>query len=552
MPKQWIVAEISPRARELSRRYGINEIIAHLLLRRNVEPEEFESFLNPDIAGLHPPHLLPDIDKAVQRIRQAINAGEKICLFGDYDVDGITSLTIIDECLKRFSARTFFYIPHRVNEGYGLNSEAIHKIREQGATLLICLDCGTNSSREISLAGSLGMDVIVADHHLPARGENIPLAFVNPKRKDSTYPFKDLSGAGVAFKLAQALSGDDCRQTLDLVALSVVCDVVPLKGENRIMLVEGLSRLRTTSRISIQALCEVARVRQETLEPFHLGFILGPRINACGRMAHAEQVLELFTCRDREYARQIAQRLDEYNRLRKSVEQSILKEAEELIVREFQDDAAFVLSKEGWHQGVLGIVASRLADKYWRPTFVIGVNEGKGRGSARSIPGLHLMEVLDTCKETLHSYGGHKKAAGVEIGRDNIADFRDQLNAALKQLAREKPLPEIQIDAELSLSQLSMELAEGLERLRPFGEENSHPLFVTRGLLPKTAVCSHNSRVNTFWLCDDSLTYEAVVYGRDECLDLVRYKKPLDVVYSLEKNHYHNTFRLVVKDMRLS
>jgi len=552
MAAKWIVSPLPSDVNKIAREYDLNEIIVSILLQRGLEPGEFASFLNPDHTQLSPACLLPDISRAADRIKKAVNRKEKICLYGDYDVDGITSLTVFHEYIKKFTVPVDFYIPHRLKEGYGLNREAVTKIAAQKTTLLICVDCGTNSREEVELARSLGMDVIVLDHHLPQEGENVPYAFVNPKRTDSDYPFTELSAAGVVFKVVQFLSGEDCFDLLDLVALSIVCDVVPLRGENRVLLKEGLKILKKSERPGIRALCEVAKVNQAFLEPFHLGFMLGPRINACGRMSHAQEVFDLFTCADKEYARNIALRLDKYNRLRKSVEKSILKEAEELIVRKYSDSSAFVLSKEDWHPGVLGIVASKLADKYWRPTFVIGVKDELGRGSARSIPGFHLMNALDRCKDFLSSYGGHKKAAGVEIVNDKIQGFREKLNAVSRQELSQRPEPEVHIDCELQLNEISMSLASSVENMKPFGEENREPLFLTRKVFPKTMPKKQNWRMSSFWLSDGLLTYEAVLSRRDGFSDLVCQGEPLDIVYSLAKDYYHNSVRLMIRNIRLS
>lgn len=556
MVEKWIIHNISPHAQKLAKKYNLNELIVHLLLRREIPEGEFLSFLDPCCSHLHSPLLLPDMERAVTRIQKAMAQREKMCLFGDYDVDGITSLSIFYEYIGRFPAAVSFYIPHRIEEGYGLNKKAIRKIGNEGITLLICFDCGTNAKEEIELARSLGIDVIVVDHHTPSGGENFPYAFINSKRKDSVYPFRDLSGAGLTFKLVQALAGKDCFELLDLVALSVVCDVVPVKGENRIFLKEGIRQLKETSRVGIQALCEISGIKQTAIEPYHLGYILGPRINACGRMADARQALGLFNSSDKEYVRKVALQLDEYNRLRRSVESAILREAEELIEREFKDDTAFVLHKDGWHPGVLGIVAAKLVDRYRRPTFVIGfsekMSERKGRGSARSIPGFHLMEALELCKDFLYTYGGHKKAAGIEIFKEYIDDFREKLNSITQQQAAEKSLPVLDIDAELPFHNINMAFVEDVEKLKPFGEENNRPLFLTRNLLSKTLPKKKSGNRYFFWVSDGCLTYEALFYKSDEFLDIVNYGSSLDIVYSLEKDYYYNSMRLVIKDLRLS
>ena len=550
--KRWIVGKTSSEATKLGSTYNLNPILIQLLLNRGVPKEEFFSFLDPSPSSLHPWQLLPDIEKACARIKKAIRGRENIFLFGDYDVDGITSLTIFYEYIKEFPVNVSFYIPHRTEEGYGLNKAAIRGLGEKRTDLLICFDCGTNARDEIELAHSLGIDVVVVDHHTPKQSQNIPYAFINPKREDSQYPFKDLSTAAVAFKLIQALSGRSCFDLLDLVALSVVCDVVPVKGENRVLLREGLRCLRTSQRKGITALCDVARIKPDNIEPYHIGYILGPRINASGRVSSAKEALQLFISPHSEEIKEIAIRLDQYNRERRMIEQAILREAEEMIERSFCDQSVLVVYKEGWHLGVLGIVAAKLADKYWRPTFVIGLEDKCGRGSARSIPDLHIIDALEECKDLLATYGGHKKAAGIEISEDVIEKFKERFNMISAEKLKGKDLsPQLNIDMILAFKDITMDLVAQIEQLKPFGEGNAPPLFLTRGITAKTSPKRVNGNMYSFWVCDDICTYEAVFYSRD-LLAIINYGEPLDIVYELRRDTYHNSIRLFIKDLRLS
>ncbi|MFH1503899.1 MAG: single-stranded-DNA-specific exonuclease RecJ, partial [Candidatus Omnitrophota bacterium] len=389
--KIWNVREITPLAYQLAQKHKLSPQLVHIFLNRNVKEDAFSRFLNPTIDDLHSPNLLPDIEKAANRIKTAAASGEKILICGDYDVDGVTSLAIFYEYIKDYPGIYSFYIPHRAKDGYGLNKEVIEKAKAQGRTLIIAFDCGTNSLEEVTLARQYGIDVVVVDHHLSKKELNCPFAFVNPKREDSQYPFYDLSAGALSFKLLQVLKGDSALEVLDLVALSTVCDVVPIKGENRVLLGEGLKVLRKTKRLAIVALCKVVKLKQENIDTFHIGFIIGPRINAAGRVAHANEALELFLTKDKEKIDELVQRFGEYNRKRKEIETKILKEADQMLGGDAFDGHAVVVSGQNWHPGVLGIVASRLKEKYYRPAFVISFDDNVGKGSARSIHSVHLM-----------------------------------------------------------------------------------------------------------------------------------------------------------------
>ncbi|MCD6583545.1 MAG: single-stranded-DNA-specific exonuclease RecJ [Candidatus Omnitrophica bacterium] len=560
MEKNWIVRNFSPQAFALSKKYNINPVLAQLLINRDIREEEFFSFLEPRVDNLFSPFLLPDIDKALERIRKAIERRERVCLLGDYDVDGVTSLVIFYEYIKNFPLQISFYIPHRIHEGYGLTKNVLEKVKGDGVTLLICFDCGTNSYQEARLAKSLGIDIIVVDHHTPKEGLNNDFyAFLNPKREGSSYPFKELTSAGLAFKVVWALRRNFPFDLLDLVALATVCDVVPLKGENRIFLSEGIKWLRSSHRPAISALCESAKITPKNIEPYHIGYILGPRINACGRVADAKKILDFLLCYDTEQLRESAKIIEDYNRQRKAIESEVLRDAEEIVERELKEDFALVVYRDGWHPGVLGIVASKLAERFWRPTLVIGIEGNKGKGSGRSIPGIHIMEVLEECKELLSTYGGHKKAAGIEILKENLEKFKYKFNETVeRRVGSKRSLPNLEIDLELPFRYISVKLAQELEKLKPFGEENSYPLFLTRKVHVKSPPKKVNissgkqTKLYNFWITDGTYTYEAVSSEDNQFLDLLNYGASLDIVYSLERNSYYGNVRLVIRDIRIS
>jgi len=547
----WKVKELNPKAEELAGTYGISAFLVQVFLNRGIGEEDFKSVLDSKLASLHCPHLLPDIGKAVARIKQAVEKEEKVLVFGDYDVDGITSLAIFHEFSKEFPKVFSFYIPHRIKEGYGLNKEAIAQAKKKKVSLIITFDCGTGAVEEIALARSLKIDVIVVDHHLIGDESIKPFAFINPKREDSKYPFKDLSAGALSFKLLQALTDSSSEQALDLVALSLVCDVVPLRGENRALLRGGLKAIRQSPRLAIKALCKAGSVKQENIDTFHIGYILGPRINASGRVAHAQESLELFLARDESKVYDLVSKLSEYNKLRQSIGAQVLKEAEQSIRDNGGDEHAIVVSGEDWHPGVLGIVASRLADKYYRPSFVFSFNEDSGKGSARSIDSVHLIEMLDRCADSLLVYGGHSKAAGVEIEREELENFREKINASIKEdLCPQDFIPTIDVDALLDFNNIDMGLAEGIEKLKPYGEGNSKPLFAAYNISKK----GRPKKINSFyslWLEDGERTFEAICYDRD-ILEIIDYADSFDIVFSLQVNYYHNTPKLIIRDCRLS
>ncbi len=549
--KIWKIKELNPRISGLSKKYNIPELLIQVFLNRNIEEDNFAKFLNPSIADLHNGLLLPDIKKASERIKQAVDKAESVLVFGDYDVDGITSLAIFNEYAKEFPGIFSFYVPHRVKEGYGLNKKAILKAKEGGVSLIVAFDCGTSSFEEVKLAKSFGMDVVIIDHHYVGNEDPGAYAFVNPKRADSKYPFKELSTGALSFKLLQVLTGSECTQALDLVALSVVCDIVPLKGENRNLLIQGLRVIRESNRPCVRALCKSASTRQENIDTFHIGYILGPRINASGRIAHPRDALDLFLTEDDKKANKFASKLSEYNKLRRATEAQILKEAEAKVNSNADNNSVIVVSGQSWHPGVLGIVASRLADKYYRPSFVFSFDKGLGKGSARSIQSVHLMQMLDKCADSLIAYGGHKKAAGVSINEDELENFREKINSLIEEeLDKEDFIPSLDIDAKIDFNNIDMNLVEGLEKLKPYGEGNSKPFFVSYNI-SKRSQPQKISSFHSVWLSDNGTTFEGIVYDKD-IVELLDFAESFDIAFSLEKNHYHNAPKLVIRDARLS
>jgi single-stranded-DNA-specific exonuclease len=470
----------------------IPNAIAELLWRRGYRtPESAKPHLDPRLASLADPFLLPDMRAAVDRIFTAIDGGERIVLFGDYDVDGVTSLALLSRVLRAFGANVECFLPVREGEGYGLSSRGVERCRrEYNPQLLVAVDCGTSAVSEVSELRAQGVDVVVLDHHecpsvLPECN-----ALVNPKRGNH---FQYLCSVGVVFKLSHAMlkcrkqEGIDLREFLDLVALGTLADLVPLQDENRTLVRRGLAQMGESKWIGVSALMRVAGVKPP-LDSGDVGFKLGPRMNAAGRLGTARDALDLLLSEDAVEANQLAERLDIQNRDRRGVEDQVLREAEEQVALSFRPeiDAAIIVGASGWHPGVLGIVASRLMRKYYRPTIVVGFDEtGMGKGSGRSIKGLPLVEALHGCRDLLDKYGGHEMAAGVSVRQENFEAFRGMFcEHAAKSLSADNLEPTVEIDAELLLEEVNTRMLTQYEALAPFGMGNPQPMFILRGVTP--------------------------------------------------------------------
>jgi single-stranded-DNA-specific exonuclease len=453
--------------------------------------DEVESFLRPRLKSLSDPFLLPQMDRAVARLLRAIDQKERVVLFGDYDVDGVTSLALLSSVLCAYGLSPALFLPLRMEEGYGLTSESVERcLACHQPELLVAVDCGTSSTVEIKTLSERNVDVIVLDHHEPKAAVPECIALVNPKtERDSQFPY--FCSAGIVFKLCHALLKSrplpdfDLRSHLDLVALGTVADIVPLQGENRTLVQSGAREIERTSRLGLRKLMEVSGVTAPIL-PEHIGFRLGPRLNAAGRLSTAEKALRLLITDDAIEAGNLAADLDRENRDRQEVERTILAAAEEKVAAEFDatTDAAIVVAAHGWHPGVLGIVASRLSKKYYRPTLVIGFDEqGQGKGSGRSIDGLSLVETLSQCSSWLEKFGGHEMAAGLSLREEKFASFADAFRkAARARLSDEQLQPRLRIDYELTLAEVNFDLLRWHELLQPFGNGNPQPLFCARGV----------------------------------------------------------------------
>lgn len=479
---------------KLSKALNISRLTSKVMINRGIiDIEEVEEFLNPNIEDFLDPFLLMDMDIAVDRIIEAIHKGENIWIYGDYDVDGVTSTSILILYLKTLCENVQFYIPDRMTEGYGLNNEAIDYIKGNGGELIISVDCGIKSFDVAEYCRAIGIDLIITDHH--TCDEELPkaLAVINPNRLDSDYPFKKLAGVGVALKLIQALALKidtkiDYRNILPIVAIGTVADVVSLTGENRIIVKNGLYMIKYTDNQGVNALLEVTGLGNKEINSGHIGFVIGPRINATGRIGMAKYAVHLFTTKDYNEAMRLANMLDEENIKRQNIEAKILEEAEYIINKEvdLEKDKILVIASENWHSGVIGIVSSRITEKYHRPSILISIEGDEGRGSARSISSFDLYENLSKCKDLLIKFGGHRQAAGLTIKKDEIDKFRKRINNIADEILDEIDLvPQSIVDAEIDIEEVILDSAKELKLLEPFGINNPSPIFLLRGILIK-------------------------------------------------------------------
>ena len=555
--------EISPADRvvvtRLGREVGVSELLARLLVLRGLEePEAAERFLHPSLEHLHDPYRMADMPAAVARLRQAIEQKERILIYGDYDVDGTMAVVVLLTALRSLGASVDAYIPHRLTDGYGMRVPVIEQAHAGGYRVVLSVDTGIREHDVLERARELGLDCIVTDHHLPKDHLPPACAILNPRRPDCAYPEKNLSGVGVAFKLAQALLAERLTERqlesyLKIVCLGTIADVVPLVGENRVIARFGLAGLRDPAQPGLAALIAVASLAGRKVTTGDVGFRLAPRLNAAGRMEDARDVIELFMTSDPARARALADRLDGLNRERQRVEEQILAAIEEEMDRrpEKAERYTLVFSGEGWHRGVIGIVAQRVVDRYRRAALVIGVENDAGVGSGRSIRGFHLLEALTQAGDLFDRYGGHAQAAGFAMAAGRIPELEARFEQhARAVLAPEDLEPALRIDAEAGLGELDWELYEELSQLEPFGFGNPTPVWAARGvrvLAPPRVLKEKHLRLR---VTQGASAFDALGWGMaDRSLEL-RAGDNLDLAFTLDENCYQGerTLQLVVKD----
>jgi len=561
--KRWTIRKHDADAvNKLAGELLVKPLVAALLIARGFDtPEKAHKFLNPSPEHLHEPFLLKGMREAVDRIQRAIQAKEKIMIWGDYDVDGTTGTVLLRKMLSLLGSDSTFHVPNRFTEGYGINIPALEQAQYDGVSLVISVDCGIRSFEPLEWAHEHGLDVIVTDHHLSdeVRGNPPAVAVVNPNQPGCPYPDKNLAGVGVAFKLAHALLREsnlehEVPQFLKIAAIGTVADVMNLTGENRAIVALGLLDLPKTDNWGLKALMEVSDCRSD-MTSMHIGFRIGPRINAAGRMDVARHVVELFEAADFNKGRELAMLLDSRNRERQKVQQQITELA--LLETESHDGRNFVVvAGEGWHQGVIGLAASRIAEKLYRPTIVLSLKDGFGHGSARSISNFHLLNALDACQDLFEQYGGHAAAAGMKIRHENIVELRERLNEyAAKIFGDEELVPELKIEAVVTSKTLGLDLVDDVARFEPFGAGNPKPVFVTRDLaLRDEPFVMKDKHLKLKLFGDDNRPFEAVWWDGVERSkgQTLKPNSRIELAYVPEANVWQGNRRLqlVVEDLR--
>ncbi|MFQ5541262.1 MAG: single-stranded-DNA-specific exonuclease RecJ [Candidatus Binatia bacterium] len=558
MEKRWVLREADEEVvSRLSDELKVPALLARILVHRGVvEPDAAKRFLFSSLrSDLPSPFLMADMDRAIERLARALEGEELTCIWGDYDVDGTTGASALVLFLRESGGEPLYYIPHRIEEGYGLNPQGLERLSSQGVRLIVSVDCGISNYEEVELARSLGIDVIIVDHHEPPPNLPPAVAILNPHRADCSFPDKTLSGAGLAFYLIIALRArlremgwftradlPDIRHYLDIITLGTIADMVPLKGVNRVLTRRGLAELGVSTRPGIRALKQVASIPSGELSVGHVAFQLGPRINAAGRVDAGHKVVEMLTTDSEEDAYRIAEELNRHNRERQEMEARVLAEALAQLEGDptQKDRTSIVLGAEGWHPGVLGIVASRLVERFHRPTVVIGFQQGEGKGSARSIRGFHMVEGLRRCADLLEKFGGHEYAGGLSIKWEQFPDFSERFeDVARLSLTPEDLVPLLEVDAKVNFSEIGLSVSRQIQLLGPFGIGNPEPLFETRAVeVSERRDFNGGSR---FRLRQGGRTLDGVGFWLGEDFPGRRGAK-IDLVYRLSESDWGGTY----------
>ena len=567
--RKWILKDPADpeKVGRLSAELGIDRVLAELLVKRGVETfEQARSFFRPSLDDLHDPFLMKDMDKAVKRLRTAITTEEGILVYGDYDVDGTTAVALVYSFLRRYSSKVDFYIPDRYEDGYGLSYRGIDWAKEHGFSLIITLDCGIKANEKVDYAASLGLDVIICDHHLPESTIPAAVAVLDPKREDDNYPFDDLSGCGVGFKLIQAYSREydipfeTLIPLLDLLVVSISADLVSMTGENRVLAHFGLRQLNENPRKGLQAIATLSK-----LEPGHLSiddivFKIGPRINAAGRMESGRLAVELLTSSDEHSAAVVGEKINDNNNERKSIDREITQEALEMVQSgaALSSSAATIVYNPNWNKGVVGIVASRLVEAFYKPTIVLTKSNDFITGSARSVAGFDLYEAIDSCADLMENFGGHVYAAGLTLREENLPEFVRRIEEFIStRITQEMLTPFTEIDARLEFSQITPKFFRLLKQFQPFGPGNTNPVFQTENVYDggkgrKVGADGVHMKLD---LIDEKQPFHqipAIAFNMSEYFDYIKAGNPFDICYSIVENYYrgNSTLQLRIKDIR--
>lgn len=570
MEKQWIIRDKGDevQVKKLVSELNIDEVLANILLQRQVKDfDQARMFFRPDLADLHDPFLMKDMDKAVSRIQEAIRGNEGVMIYGDYDVDGTTSVALVYSFLKERFSTISYYIPNRYTEGYGISKKAIDYASEAGISLIIALDCGIKAIDKIAYAKSLNIDFIVCDHHLP--GDSLPeaVAILDPKRADCEYPYKELSGCGVGFKLIQAfckgssLDNGELYALLDLVAVSIASDIVPITGENRILAFYGLKRLNEEPCPGLKSIIKIAGLQGKKLVVDDIVYKIGPRINAAGRMESGNKAVELLLTGDDSSAREMGGKINVYNDRRKNIDRDITQQALKMIASDesFLNCRATVLFNPDWHKGVIGIVASRLIESYYRPTVVLTESNGFATGSARSVPGFDLYQAMENCSDLLENFGGHMYAAGMTMKVENVPDFRKRfIEAVSSTITDDLLIPRIDIDSEIRLEAVNAKFFRILAQFQPFGPGNTAPVFLAGNVIDSGSVKivgpnRDHLKLDIMTEENPRLRLPAIAFSQAEHYKLIHAGMPFDICFSVEENVFQgkSNIQLNVRDIKI-
>lgn len=569
MENKWEIQAVADteKVSRLSAEVGIDKVLAELLVSRGVETfDQARAFFRPSLDDLHDPFLMKDMDVAVERLHKAIESGERILVYGDYDVDGTTAVSLVYSFLKKFTDNLDFYIPDRYDEGYGVSYKGIDFAASQGCSLIITLDCGIKAIEKVKYASSKGIDVIICDHHLPEDSLPAAVAVLDPKREDCEYPFDDLSGCGVGFKLVQAYAVkrgvpfEELIPLLDLLVVSIASDLVTIVGENRVLAHFGLKRLNEQPRQGLLAMINLSKLDYGHITVDDIVFKIGPRINAAGRMETGRLAVQLLTATDEKEAMLAGLQINENNNERKELDRRITQEALEMVQKGSclaSENVTIVFNRE-WNKGVVGIVASRLVEAYYKPTVVLTASNGFVTGSARSVAGFDLYSAIESCADLLENFGGHVFAAGLTLKEENLKEFASRMNAFVgKTFTREEAKPIINIDARLDFNQITPKFTRILKQFQPFGPGNNNPVFVTENVYDagtgrKVGAGGTHLKLDLIQETQPYHQLPAIAFNMAEHFDYIREGNPFDVCYAIVENYYKGnmTVQLRVRDIR--
>lgn len=560
-------AEEKEQRDKLAAELELDPVISLLLVRRGLKTAaEVKKFFKPSLNDLEDPFLMPDMDKAVKRLNKALGEKEKILIYGDYDVDGTTAVSLVYKYLRAYTSNLDYYIPDRYDEGYGISTKGIDYAAEQGVTLIISLDCGIKAIDKIEYAKGKGIDFIICDHHLADDVLPDAVAVLDAKREDSRYPYEHLSGCGVGFKFMQAFAADngfpfsELEKLLELTAVSIASDIVPITGENRILAYYGLKQINSNPSLGLKGIIDVCGLSGKEITISDIVFKIGPRINASGRMMNGREAVELLLAKNSKVAKQKSENINQYNEERRELDKKITDEANTIIssIENNEDNKAIIVYNPAWHKGVIGIVASRLTEKYYRPAVVLTKSSELITGSARSVSNFDIYKVVESCRDLLENFGGHTYAAGLSLKEENLQRFKERFQQiAAQEIVPEQLVPQIDIDAVLDLKQINAKFMSDLKKMSPFGPENHKPVFCTHGVQDygTSKLVGREQEHIKLEIIDSksaSSPIHGIAFGMSRFNAHIKQMKPFDICYTIEENTYNGntTLQLMIKDIR--